>query len=316
MIDNQSDIRWHSKTAEQALDTLKSSTDGLSDEEAQRRLEKYGRNELHKKKKKTVGKMILEQIMDVMVLILAGAAILSMILGEWAEAVVILAIIVVDAVIGVIQENKASNALEALKQMSAPTACVRRNGEESLIPASEIVPGDIVILEDGAIVPADLRLIHENRLAVQEASLTGESIPVEKDSESVLPIGEPIGSRANMAYMSSIVMYGNAEGIAVGTGMDTEVGRIANMLENQDELDTPLKCKLDAVGKMLSLVGLVVCVVIFAIGFLYGRPWIPLLMTAVSLAISIIPEGLPATATIVMALGVQRMAKQNAIIRK
>lgn len=316
MIDNQSDIRWHSKTAEQALDTLKSSTDGLSDEEARRRLEKYGRNELHKKKKKTVGKMILEQIMDVMVLILAGAAILSMILGEWAEAVVILAIIVVDAVIGVIQENKASNALEALKQMSAPTACVRRNGEESLIPASEIVPGDIVILEDGAIVPADLRLIHENRLAVQEASLTGESIPVEKDSESVLPIGEPIGSRANMAYMSSIVMYGNAEGIAVGTGMDTEVGRIANMLENQDELDTPLKCKLDAVGKMLSLVGLVVCVVIFAIGFLYGRPWIPLLMTAVSLAISIIPEGLPATATIVMALGVQRMAKQNAIIRK
>lgn len=316
MSDNQSDIRWHSKTAEQALDTLKSSTDGLSDEEAQRRLEKYGRNELHKKKKKTVGKMILEQIMDVMVLILAGAAILSMILGEWAEAVVILAIIVVDAVIGVIQENKASNALEALKQMSAPTACVRRNGEESLIPASEIVPGDIVILEDGAIVPADLRLIHENRLAVQEASLTGESIPVEKDSESVLPIGEPIGSRANMAYMSSIVMYGNAEGIAVGTGMDTEVGRIANMLENQDELDTPLKCKLDAVGKMLSLVGLVVCVVIFAIGFLYGRPWIPLLMTAVSLAISIIPEGLPATATIVMALGVQRMAKQNAIIRK
>lgn len=314
MSDNH-DISWHSETAEQAVHILKSSADGLSDEEARSRLEKYGKNELHKKKKKTIGKMLLEQITDVMVLILVGAAVLSMILGEWAEAVVIFTIIVVDAVIGVIQENKVSNALDALKQMSAPTACVRRNGEESLIPASEIVPGDIVILEDGAIVPADLRLLHENRLALQEASLTGESVPVEKDSETVLPAGEPLGSRVNMAYMSSIVMYGNAEGIVVGTGMDTEVGQIANMLENQDELDTPLKRKLDAVGKTLSLVGLVVCVVIFAIGSLYGRPWIPLLMTAVSLAISIIPEGLPATATIVMALGVQRMAKQNASAR-
>ncbi|MDO4308961.1 MAG: cation-translocating P-type ATPase [Eubacteriales bacterium] len=317
MSDNQSGgISWHSETAGQVVHTLKSSADGLSDEEARSRLQKYGKNELHKKKKKTIGKMLLEQITDVMVLILVGAAVLSMLLGEWAEAIVIFTIIVVDAVIGVIQENKASNALEALKQMSAPTACVRRNGEESIIPASEIVPGDIVILEDGAIVPADLRLIRENRLAVQEASLTGESIPVEKDSETILPADEPLGSRVNMAYTSSIVMYGNAEGIVVGTGMNTEVGRIAGMLENQDELDTPLKCKLDAVGKTLSLVGLVVCVVIFVIGSLYGRPWIPLLMTAVSLAISIIPEGLPATATIVMALGVQRMAKQNAIIRK
>lgn len=317
MSDNQSGgISWHSETAGQVVHALKSSADGLSDEEARSRLQKYGKNELQKKKKKTISKMLVEQITDVMVLILVGAAVLSMLLGEWAEAIVIFTIIVVDAVIGVIQENKASNALEALKQMSAPTACVRRNGEESIIPASEIVPGDIVILEDGAIVPADLRLIRENRLAVQEASLTGESIPVEKDSETILPADKPLGSRVNMAYTSSIVMYGNAEGIVVGTGMNTEVGRIASMLENQDEIDTPLKRKLDAVGKTLSLVGLVVCVVIFVIGSLYGRPWIPLLMTAVSLAISIIPEGLPATATIVMALGVQRMAKQNAIIRK
>lgn len=260
--------------------------------------------------------MLLEQITDVMVLILIAAAVLSMILGEWAEAIVIFTIIVVDAVIGVIEENKATNALEALKQMSAPTACVRRDGEESIIPASELVPGDIVLLEDGAIIPADIRLIQENRLAVQEASLTGESIPVEKDSETILPVDEPLGSRVNMAYTSSIVMYGNAEGIVVGTGMDTEVGKIARMLDNQDELDTPLKRKLNSVGKTLSMVGLVVCIAIFVIGSLYGRPWIPLLMTAVSLAISIIPEGLPATATIVMALGVQRMAKQNAIIRK
>lgn len=316
MSDNQSNISWHSKSAKDVIQELESSEEGLSDSEAKERLTYYGANELRKRKKKSIGKMLLEQITDVMVLILIAAAVLSMLLGEWAEAIVIFTIIVVDAVIGVIEENKATNALEALKQMSAPTACVRRDGEESIIHASELVPGDIVLLEDGAIIPADIRLIQENRLAVQEASLTGESIPVEKDSETILPVDEPLGSRINMAYTSSVVMYGNAEGIVVGTGMDTEVGKIAKMLDNQDELDTPLKRKLNSVGKTLSMVGLVVCIAIFVIGSLYGRPWIPLLMTAVSLAISIIPEGLPATATIVMALGVQRMAKQNAIIRK
>ena len=318
MNDMQSDIplSWHAKSYGDVMQSLETSADGLSDREAEERLARYGTNELQKKQKKSIGKMLLEQITDVMVLILVGAAILSMFLGEWVEAIVILTIVVIDAVIGVVQECKATNALEALKQMSAPTACVRREGEESIIPANELVPGDIVLLEDGAIVPADLRLIQENRLAVQEASLTGESIPVEKDSETVLDAEVPIGSRVNMAYTSSIVMYGNAEGVVIGTGMNTEVGRIANMLDNQDELDTPLKQKLNSVGKTLSVVGLIVCIVIFVIGSLYGRPWIPLLMTAVSLAISIIPEGLPATATIVMALGVQRMAKQNAIIRK
>ena len=318
MNDNQSDIPlpWHAQSAESVMQKLETSENGLSDREALERLSYYGANELRKKQKKSIGKMLLEQITDVMVLILIAAAVLSMFLGEWAEAIVILTIVVIDAVIGVAQECKATNALEALKQMSAPTACVRREGEESIIPASELVPGDIVLLEDGAIVPADLRLIQENRLAVQEASLTGESIPMEKDSETVLDAEVALGSRVNMAYTSSIVMYGNAEGVVVETGMNTEVGRIASMLDNQNELDTPLKQKLNSVGKTLSLVGLIVCIVIFVIGSLYGRPWIPLLMTAVSLAISIIPEGLPATATIVMALGVQRMAKQNAIIRK
>lgn len=318
MSDNQSDtpLPWHTQSAESVMQTLDTSKNGLSDREALERLSYYGANELRKKQKKSIGKMLLEQVTDVMVLILIGAATVSMFLGEWAEAIVILIIVVIDAIIGVAQECKATNALEALKQMSAPTACVRREGEESIIPASELVPGDIVLLEDGAIVPADLRLIQENRLAVQEASLTGESIPMEKDSETVLDAQTPLGSRVNMAYTSSIVMYGNAEGVVVETGMNTEVGRIAGMLDHQDELDTPLKQKLNSVGKTLSLVGLLVCIVIFVIGSLYGRPWIPLLMTAVSLAISIIPEGLPATATIVMALGVQRMAKQNAIIRK
>lgn len=318
MNNKQNDIHlpWYAKSSEDVIQSLETSAEGLSSCEAEERLTYYGTNELQKKQKKTIGKMLLEQVTDVMVLILVGAAILSMFLGEWVEAIVILTIVVLDAVIGVAQECKATNALEALKQMSAPTAHVRRDGEEYVIPASELVPGDIVLLEDGEIVPADLRLIQENRLAVQEASLTGESVPVEKDGETVLSVDTPLGSRVNMAYTSSIVMYGNAEGVVVETGMRTEVGQIASMLDEQDELDTPLKKKLNFVGKTLSLVGLVVCIVIFVIGSLYGRPWIPLLMTAVSLAISIIPEGLPATATIVMALGVQRMAKQNAIIRK
>lgn len=316
MNDNQSDIFWHSEPLGDVMEKLGSSAEGLSDSEAKERLACCGKNELNQRKKKSIGKMLLEQVTDVMVLILVGAAVLSLFLGEWAEAIVIFTIIVVDAVIGVVQECKATNALEALKQMSAPCACVRRDGEERMIPAEELVPGDVVVIEDGAIIPADVRLIKENKLAVQEASLTGESIPVEKDSAAVLPAEAPLGNRINMVYTSSIVMYGNAEGVVVETGMNTEVGRIAGMLEDQDELDTPLKRKLDSVGKTLSLVGLVVCAAIFAIGSLYGREWIPLLMTAVSLAISIIPEGLPATATIVMALGVQRMAKQNAIIRR
>lgn len=307
---------WHTKTDTETMEMLETSPEGLFDRQAAERLACYGPNELRKAARKSIGKMLIEQLSDVMVLILVGAAVLSMVLGEWVEAVVILTIVVIDAVIGVVQEYKAANALEALKSISAPTACVRREGEEALIPASQLVPGDIVLLEDGSIVPADIRLISENRMALQEASLTGESLPVEKDSETVLEPDAPLGGRVNMAYASSIVMYGNGEGVVVATGMDTEVGHIAGMLDGQDELDTPLKQKLNSVGKTLSIVGLIVCIVIFAIGSLYGRPWVPLLMTAVSLAISVIPEGLPATATIVMALGVQRMAKQNALIRK
>lgn len=317
MSEKQSDIPlWHTKAYSEAMKELETTPEGLSGQQAAERLTYYGPNELRKAARKSIWKMLVEQLSDVMVLILLGAAVLSIVLGEWVEAVVILTIVVIDATIGVVQEYKATSALEALKGISAPTACVRRDGEEMIIPASQLVPGDIVLLEDGSIVPADLRLLSENRMALQEASLTGEPLPVEKDSETVLDPDAPLGGRVNMAYASSIVMYGNGEGIVVATGMGTEVGHIAGMLDSQDDLDTPLKKKLNSVGKTLSIVGLVVCIVIFAIGSLYGRPWAPLLMTAVSLAISVIPEGLPATATIVMALGVQRMAKQNALIRK
>lgn len=307
---------YHSFNKEEVLEKLNVTEEGLTDEEASLRLKTYGYNELRKVPKKSIWKMLKEQLSDIMVLILIVAAILSIILNEWTEAIVIIAIVLLDAIIGILQEKKATDAMEALKNMSAPTARVLRQGQESVVKAAELVPGDIVYLEDGFIVPADLRLIETNNLKIQEASLTGESVPSEKDSEDILRENAPLGDRTNMAYTSSIVMYGNGIGVVTATGMDTEVGNIAHMLDNQDEFDTPLKRKLDSVGKVLSVVGIVVCILIFSIGYFYGRPIIPLLMTAISLAISIIPEGLPATATIVMALGVQRMAKQNALVRK
>ena len=307
---------WHAKTLEDVQLDLNTSENGLSDAEAKIRLQKNGYNELRQKRQKSILTMLIEQLTDVMILILLGAAGLSFVLNEWTEAIVILVIVALNATVSIIQEKKAANALEALKNIGAPTARVLREGEESLIPARELVTGDIVYLEDGSIVPADIRLISTNNLKIQEASLTGESVPVDKEDEIQFAENTPVGDRTNMAYSSSIVMYGNGTGIVVETGMDTEVGQIANLLDQQDEYDTPLKRKLNSVGKTLSIVGLIVGIVILVIGSLYGRPWIPLLMTAISLAISVIPEGLPATATIVMALGVQRMVQQNALVRK
>ena len=307
---------WHAITVEEVLLTLQTSAEGLGDAEAAARLKKYGTNELRQKRQKTILEMLKEQLTDPMILILFGASILSMFLKEWTEAIVILVIVAINATISIIQERKAANALEALKNMGAPSARVLRQGEESRIPAKELVVGDIVFLEDGYIVPADIRLIDTNNLKIQEASLTGESVPVEKDADILCPEVSPLGDRSNMAYSSSIVMYGNGVGVVVETGMKTEVGQIASFLDEQDEYDTPLKRKLNSIGMTLSFVGLLACITIFVIGSLYGRPWLPLLMTAIALAISVIPEGLPAIATIALALGVQRMAKKNALVRK
>ncbi len=315
-MDRHRQTPWHALKLTEVYETLHTSEEGLSDAEAAERLEKYGRNALRSKPPKTILQMLKAQIIDPMVLILIGASAFSAILQEWTEAAVIFVIVIVNAVIGIVQEKKAQSSLEALRNMSAPTAKVLRQGEESVIPASELVVGDIVMLGDGDMVPADLRLIDSANLKVQEASLTGESVPSEKEAEDLLPEDCPLGDRSNMAYTSAIVTYGRATGVVVATGMDTEVGNIAGMLDNQDDTDTPLKRKLNAVGKTLTIVGLIVCALIFAIGALYQRPLIPQFLVAISLAISIIPEGLPATATIVMALGVQRMAKKNALIRK
>ena len=314
-MDSQKQPPAYSQTKDELFSNLETSSAGLSEPEVDRRLKKYGHNVLNKKPPKSILNMLKEQIFDPMILILLGAATFSALLNEWVEAGVIFFIVIINSIIGIIQEKKAQASLAALKTMSAPTATVIRNGSEEIVSASELVVGDLVILTNGDMVPADLRLTQSNNLKIAEASLTGESIASEKNAAAVLSPDCPLGDRKNMAYTSSIVTYGRGSGIVTKTGMNTEIGQIAGMLEDDDTSDTPLKRKLNAVGKILTIIGLIICVLIFAIGAFYGRPLLPQFLVAISLAISIIPEGLPATATIIMALGVQRMAKEHALIK-
>ncbi|MBW8460670.1 cation-translocating P-type ATPase [Lactobacillus johnsonii] len=314
-MDIQKQLPAYSQTKDELFSNLETSSAGLSESEVDRRLKKYGHNVLNKKSPKSILNMLKEQIFDPMILILLGAATFSALLNEWVEAGVIFFIVIINSIIGIIQEKKAQASLAALKTMSAPTATVIRNGSEEIVSASELVVGDLVILTNGDMVPADLRLTQSNNLKITEASLTGESIASEKNAAAVLSPDCPLGDRKNMAYTSSIVTYGRGSGIVTKTGMNTEIGQIAGMLEDDDTSDTPLKRKLNAVGKILTIIGLIICVLIFAIGAFYGRPLLPQFLVAISLAISIIPEGLPATATIIMALGVQRMAKEHALIK-
>lgn len=314
-MDSQKQPPAYSQTKDELISNLETSSVGLSEEEANRRLKKYGHNLLKEKPPKSILNMLKEQIFDPMILILLGAAIFSALLNEWVEAGVIFFIVIINSIIGIIQEKKAQASLAALKTMSTPTATVIRNGSEKIVSASELVVGDLVILTNGDMVPADLRLTQSNNLKIAEASLTGESIASEKNAAAVLSPDCPLGDRKNMAYTSSIVTYGRGSGIVTKTGMNTEIGQIAGMLEDDDTSDTPLKRKLNAVGKILTIIGLIICILIFAIGAFYGRPLLPQFLVAISLAISIIPEGLPATATIIMALGVQRMAKEHALVK-
>ncbi|MEG1825733.1 MAG: cation-translocating P-type ATPase [Gordonibacter sp.] len=307
---------WHAKQAEDVFEAVKSAPEGLSNAEVRRRLAENGPNELASKPPKTLGAMIREQLGDPMVLILLVAAVLSALLQEWAEAGIIAAIVVVNAVIGIVQERNAQSSLEALRNMSAPSARVVRDGIEEIVPARDLVVGDIVHLGDGSMVPADLRLTQAASLRIQESSLTGESVPVEKDATATVAVGAPLGDRATMAFATAIVTGGRGTGVVTATGMHTEVGQIASLLEGDEELDTPLKRKLASFGKLLTIIGVAAAVVVLAIGMAYGRPFAPMLLLAISLAISVIPESLPATATIVMALGVQRMAKHQALVRR
>lgn len=312
---------WYSKTKDQTLIDLETNEqNGLTDEIVSERLKQYGSNELATKQKRTLWQRIFAQINDVLVYVLIIAALISAFVGEWADASIIALVVVLNAVIGVVQESKAEQALETLKKMATPKAIVKRNGELKEIPSEHVVPGDIVMLDAGRYIPCDLRLIETANLKVEESALTGESVPVDKDAiyhpsmrsdEQV-----PLGDQKNMAFMSTLVTYGRGVGVAVETGMNSQIGKIATLLHEADDDMTPLQKSLAQVGKYLGFVAVAICIVMFLIGFLQGRDTLEMFMTAISLAVAAIPEGLPAIVSIVLAIGVQRMIKQNVIIRK
>ena len=308
---------WYKKSKNEILQELDvDEKNGLSSTEALRRLEKYGKNKLETKKKKTLFKQFLSQLKDVMIYILIIAAIISAFLGEISDALIILLVIIINAVIGVIQESKAEKALDALKELSTPKALVKRDGSLKEILSEDIVPGDIVIIDAGRYIPGDLRLIDTANLKIEESAFTGESVPSEKDS-SFLPDKEiPIGDQNNMAFMSTLATYGRGVGVVVGTGMNTEIGKIAKMIEQEENDETPLQKKLSELGKILGFLAVGICILIFIISFFQGRDLLEMFLTSISLAVAAIPEGLPAIVAIVLALGVQRMVKKNAIIRK
>ena len=308
---------WYKKSKNEILQELDvDEKNGLSSTEALRRLEKYGKNKLETKKKKTLFKQFLSQLKDVMIYILIIAAIISAFLGEISDALIILLVIIINAVIGVIQESKAEKALDALKELSTPKALVKRDGSLKEILSEDIVPGDIVIIDAGRYIPGDLRLIDTANLKIEESAFTGESVPSEKDA-SFLPDKEiPIGDQNNMAFMSTLATYGRGVGVVVGTGMNTEIGKIAKIIEQEENDETPLQKKLSELGKILGFLAVGICILIFIISFFQGRDLLEMFLTSISLAVAAIPEGLPAIVAIVLALGVQRMVKKNAIIRK
>lgn len=307
---------FHTHSIEQTLSMLASTEQGLSEQEAATRLQQYGHNALQERQGKSIFAKLLAQFKDVMIIILLVAALISGLLGEWTDAFIILFVVVLNAVLGVIQENKAEQALAALKQMSSPFAQVRRDGQTKNIKAEELVPGDIVLLEAGNVVPADMRLLESASLKIEEAALTGESVPVEKATHPLEKADIVIGDRLNMAYMTSNVTYGRGVGIVTNTAGHTEVGKIAGFINQEDDEVTPLQRKLNELGKYFTIITIVVALAIFAIGMLQGRDIFDMLLTSISLAVAAIPEGLPAIVTIILAIGVQKMAKRKAIIRK
>ncbi|NWF98985.1 MAG: cation-translocating P-type ATPase [Nitrospirae bacterium] len=309
-------MNWHQKDINSVYKELHTSEKGISSEDALKRLEKYGPNELKEKEKKTVFMLFLDQFKDFMILVLIAAAIISGFIGEPIDTLAIIVIVFINAIIGFIQEYRAEKAMAALKRMAAPFAIVSRDGIAKNIPASEIVPGDIVFLDAGRIVPADLRLTDSQRLMVEEAALTGESIPVEKVSTVISDENIPLGDRKNMAYKGTFVTYGRGAGIATATGMQTELGKIATMLQEQEEVKTPLQKRLIKFGKKLAVAILVICAIVFVFGIIRGEPPLLMLLTAISLAVAAIPEALPAVITISLALGAKKLVRQNALIRK
>ncbi|MBQ2278178.1 MAG: calcium-translocating P-type ATPase, PMCA-type [Clostridia bacterium] len=315
---------YHHQSKEETLKSL--STDlarGLTSAQAAEKAAELGPNKLREKKKKTTLQRFFDQFKDVMILILLAAAAVSFVIActegnpkEFFEPLLIVLIVILNAVMGVLQESKAEKALDALKSMSAPHARVIRDGEEKVVDAAELVPGDIIRLEAGDFIPADARLLHSVSLKSEESALTGESVPSEKDAEAVVEEKAPLGDRSNMVFSGCSVTYGTATAVVTAIGMDTEMGKIANLLDSENEGQTPLQQKLAQLGKYLGIIALAACGIIFAVGIANGIPVMEIFMTAVSLAVSAIPEGLPAIVTIVLSIGVQRMVKKNALIRR
>ena len=309
-------MHWHKKDIDTVFRELHSSLQGISEAEAVKRLEQYGGNILQEGKKKSMPAMFLDQFRDFMILVLIAAAVISGIVGELSDTIAIIVIVVLNAVVGFVQEYRAERAMAALKKMAAPSATVIREGKHVQIPSADLVPGDIVVLEAGEIVPADLRLVGTAHLKVEEAALTGESVPVEKHETLLDDEALPLGDRKNMAYKGTIVSYGRGTGIVIGTGMQTELGRIATMLQEEEESKTPLQKRLAVFGRKLAIAVLALCAVIFIVGILRGEETLRMFLTAISLAVAAIPEALPAVVTISLAIGAKKMVKQHALIRK
>lgn len=306
---------WYQADVTDVIAKLKTTDKGLSVEEARTRLDQYGTNEIREGKKDTPFQILLRQFTDFMIIILIIAAIISGILGDLVDTIAIVAIVVVNAIIGFVQEYRAEKAMQALKQMAVANTRVKRAGRVQNVSSIELVPGDIVLLDAGDVVPADLRLLEAKQLKIEEASLTGESVPSEKNIAALKEDNIPIGDRVNLAFKGTHVTYGKAVGIVVATGMETELGRIAEML-SEERLKTPLQKRLTHLGKRLAVIVLAICVVVFLFGWFRGEEPVLMLLTAISLAVAAIPEALPSLISIALAIGAKRMVRQNALVRK
>ncbi len=314
---------WHTKAINEVEVNFRTNVQiGLNEKEVEERHKHFGENKLADTKKESIFIKFIKQFNDFMIIILIIASIISALVskldgsGDYIDSVIIIAIVILNAVMGVVQEAKAEKSLEALKTMTAPTAKVKRNGKIVNIKSEEVVPGDIIILEAGNYVPADARLIKSSNLKVEESSLTGETVPVLKDENVILRENVPIGDMVNMVFSSCIVVNGHGEALVTETGMNTKVGKIAGMILKDEAPETPIQKKLAEVGKTLGIACLAICVAIFVIGIFKKIPPVEMFMTSVGLAVAAIPEGLPAIVTIVLSIGVTKMAKKNSIIRK
>lgn len=311
-------VHYYNQSIEDVLSALDVDPKiGLNSADLEGRLHRFGKNKLNEQKRKSIIKIFLEQLNDALIYVLFVAVAITIFMGEYTDGIIILIVILINAFLGLYQELKANNAIDALKNLSHPKALVRRSGEIREVDSEELLPGDIVILETGRYIPADLRLIETANLKIDESALTGESVSSDKDAAIVLNNEYiPLGDRVNLAYMSTLVTYGRGIGVVIGTATHTEVGKIAGYLQNEETEKTPLEIRLDHLGKTLGKLAIGICVLIFVISYFQGRDLTEMFLTSVSLAVASIPEGLAAIVAIVLSIGVTKMAKKNAIVKK